>query len=336
MTGLNVDEAGESGARRTDTVAVRPNPLRIDVFRNSGNAFEGGVEWRSEPFDYSGYLFRFGDTEAHGRTDLIAIQPNPLRMVTWRNNGGSFGEGREWHIEPYDYGGYLFFDGDIDGDGRADIVAVQRNPLRMVTWRSNGSAFEGGREWLTEPYDYSDYTFFAGDIDGDGRTDVVAVQDNPWRVVTWRNNGNGDGFEGGREWLTEPYDYSGYTLSIGDIDGDGRTDVIAIRQNPLRIVTWRNNGNGDGFEGGREWLTEPGDYSGYLVSIGDIDGDGKADIIAVHRDPLRMITWRNNGGGFDTGREWFPPADVEVSPDLTGLFGLPAPGPITILTMTAT
>jgi hypothetical protein len=324
MTGTNQE-------RRTDVVAIRPDPLRIDVFRNNGNAFDAGVEWHSEPYDYSSYLFRFGDTQADGRTDIIAIQPSPFRVVTWRNNGSAFDAGCEWLIEPYNYGGNLFFAGDIDGDGRADIIAVQQNPLRVVTWWNNGSAFDHGCERLTEPWDYSGYVFFAGDLDGDGRIDLIAIRQNPLRVVTWRNNGNG--FDGGRESRTEPYDYTGYELSIGDIDGDGKADIIAVQRNPLRVVTWRNNGTG--FEEGREWHIGPDDYSGYLVSVGDIDGDGKADIIAVHRNPPRMVTWRNEGSSFGDGREWFPPAgEPAVDSELSGLFGLPATGPITVLIMT--
>lgn len=324
---------GTDRERRTDVVAIRPEPLRIDVFKSNGSAFEGGIEWRSEPYDYSAYLFRFGDTQADGRTDIIAIQPNPLRVVTWRNNGRAFDAGCEWHIEPHNYGGYLFFAADIDGDGRADIIAVQQNPLRIVTWRNKGSAFDDGCECHTEPYDYSNYVFFADDIDGDGKIDLIAVQQNPLRIVTWRNNG--DGFDGGREWQTEPYDYTGYELHSGDIDGDGKADIIAVHRNPFRVVTWRNDGTR--FEAGREWYIGPEDYSGYLVTIGDIDGDGKADIIAVHRSPLRMVTWQNNGSSFEGGREWFPaPQDPGADSGLSGLFGLPAQGPITVLMMTTT
>jgi hypothetical protein len=325
----DTDVAGE---RRTDIVAIRPDPLRIDVFRNSGSAFDGGIEWRSEPYDYSAYLFRFGDIRGRGRADVIAVQPNPLRVVTWRNNGSAFDEGGEWHTESHDYSGHLFFAADIDGDGRTDLIAVRPNPLRIVAWRNHGTGLDSGRERLIEPYDYSGYLFFAGDIEGDRRNGIVAIQRNPLRAVTWRNNGHG--FDAGREWLTEPYDYSGHLVSVGDIDGDGRTDIVAVRQNPLRIVTWRNNGSG--FDVGREWLTEPYDYIGYLLSVGDIDGDGKADIVGVHRTPLRMVTWRNNGNGFEGGREWFPPAGgPEIHSALSALFGQPAPGPITILMMAA-
>ncbi len=312
-------------------VAIRPNPLRIDVFKNNGHAFESGAAWRNEPFNYSGYLFRFGDTEGTGNMDILAVRKNPLRIVAWRNQGGGFDDGREWLTEPYDYSGYLFFAGDIVGDGRTDIIAIQQNPLRVVTWRNGSCAFEGGREAHTEPYDYSGYLFFAGDIDGDGRTDIIAVQPDPLRVVAWRNNGSG--FDWGEEWHTEPYDYTSYLFFAGDIDGNGRTDVIAVQQNPVRIVTWRNDGRG--FEKGREWQAEPADYEDYLFTTGDIGGDGKSSILAVKRDPLRIFAWRNSGGAFESGRAWLEPAgDPEADSSRLGLFGELAKDPITILMMT--
>ena len=39
---------------------------------------------------------------------------------------------------------------DANGDGKADIIAVQPNPDRFVVWTSTGSSFNGGQEWLKE------------------------------------------------------------------------------------------------------------------------------------------------------------------------------------------
>jgi hypothetical protein len=323
-------EAGAHG--RTDVVAIRPNPLRIDVFKNLGSAFDGAREWRSEPYDYQAYLFRFGDTRARGRADVIAIRKNPLRVVTWRNDGSAFDAGSEWLSESYDYSGYLFFAADIDGDGKTDLIAVQQKPLRIVTWRNSGTGFERGCEWLAEPYDYSEYLFFAGDIDGDGKTDIIAVQQDPLRIVTWRNAGSG--FDNGCEWLTEPYDYSGYLFFAGDTDGDGKTDLLAMQPNPLRIVNWQNKGWA--FGGGQEKLSEAGDYSGCLLSLCDTGGSSKMDVIAIRRNPPQIVIWQNNGSSFEGSREWFPPdGGSQVDSQSSGLLGLLSPDPITILLMRA-
>jgi len=324
---------GTGLGRRTDVVAVRPNPLRIDVFKNLGRSFDRAIEWRREPYDYQAYLFRFGDTQGSGRADVLAIRKDPLRIVAWRNNGSTFDLGSEWLTEPYDYSGYLFFTADIDGDGKTDIIAVQQKPLRIVTWRNNGGGFDRGCEWLTEPYDYSEYLFFADDIDDDGKADIIAVQKDPLRIVTWRNRGNG--FDAGCEWLTEPYDYSGYVFFAGDTDGDGKADLVGVQPNPLRIVNWQNKGWT--FDGGQEKFSESGDYSRCLLSLCDTDGGGKMDVIAIRREPPSIVIWQNNGGSLDGSREWFPPeGHPGVDSPSSGLLGLPSPDPITILMMPAT
>jgi hypothetical protein len=56
----------------------RIDVFRIDVFRNEGDTFDGGIEWRSEPYDYSAYLFRFSKHPDSEPTDIIAIQPQPV------------------------------------------------------------------------------------------------------------------------------------------------------------------------------------------------------------------------------------------------------------------
>ena len=307
------------GDGRADVIAIQPNPLRFVTWKNNGAGFDGGVEGHTEGYDYGGYRFFVGDLDSDGRADVIAVQPSPLRFVTWKNNGAGFDGGVEGHTETYDYGGYRFFVGDIDGDDRADVIAIAPSPLRMVTWKNNGAGFDGGVEWHSEAYDYTSYRFFMGDIDGDKRVDIIAVATNPLRIVTWRNNGAG--FDGGVEWHSEAYNYSGYRFFVGDIDGDKRVDIIAVSPNPLRIVTWKNNGAG--FDGGVEWHSEVYNYSGYRFFVGDIDGDKRADIIAVSPNPLRIVTWKNNGAGFDGGVEWhsevynysgylFPPSSTRL------------------------
>ena len=57
--------------------------------------------------------------------------------------------------------------------------------------------------------------------------------------------------------------------------------------------------NGNGFDDGLEWRKEQGDYTDYVLSVGDIQGDGLGDIIGIHRNPFRIVTWLNNGNNFD-------------------------------------
>ncbi|WRZ91577.1 VCBS repeat-containing protein [Streptomyces sp. NBC_01007] len=89
-------------------------------------------------------------------------------------------------------------------------------------------------------------------------------------------------------------DWSGYKkiVGVGDFNGDGRGDLLAQdRSNTL----WRYDGSGSGgFRPRVKVATNWGSSYNVVVGIGDITGDGKADIVS--RDTSGDV-WRNTGNG---------------------------------------
>jgi VCBS repeat protein len=291
--------------RAGDIVAVRQSGPRAVVWQASSGQFLGGEQWLLEGYPgYGGYTFLSGDVTGDRGKDLIGIQPVPTRFVAWTHQGGAFGPGTTWferRAPKPDYFFYRFLVGDVNGDQRADVIAIRPTETHAVVWKSTGSAFLPEEEWLTEPpHDYGSYEFRVGDVDGDGKDDVVAIRPRQNRFVVWRSSGVK--FHGGEQWLLEPWDYTGYTFHVADVNGDGKADVVAIRPRAARFVVWLNTGTS--FEGGREWLSEQWDYSAYEFRTEDVDGDCAADVVAILRNPLRIVTWLSSGGRYAAGREW--------------------------------
>jgi hypothetical protein len=83
--------------------------------------------------------------------------------------------------------------------------------------------------------------------------------------------------------------------AAGDVDGDGNDDLVVVLNegNSEPIDVFRSNGAG-GFTdiGG----VTPGGSVGNLV-VHDLDGDGKADILAVDTQNQRVEWWQGNGDG---------------------------------------
>jgi len=183
---------------------------------------------------FSPSVLEVGDLNGDGRVD-----------VTY--NGGAIGGGRlvlgwgqadgRFIFEEVELGGDAGTPvvHDFDGDGLEDVAIVAGNSLRLWYQRVDGSfeqaTFPGaGQGTFTG--------LFAGDLDGDGRADLVALSpgsslvssEAPTRVILQQP---GNSFSAARSlWLlsTAPEQFS--RLLIADLTGDGRGEVLAVRLAP--------------------------------------------------------------------------------------------------------
>lgn len=83
-------------------------------------------------------------------------------------------------------------------------------------------------------------------------------------------------------------------VAVGDIDGDGDTDVVGTADASGVVVFWENEG-GDPVTWTEHTVTTPPGAAG--VDVADIDGDGRLDIVVTCDDPRNRILWRQNLGG---------------------------------------
>jgi hypothetical protein len=183
---------------------------------------------------------RFGDLDGDGRSDVCARGATGLDC--WRALDGRFGErieGPRWS----DASGWSAIArwatirlADVDGDGRDDVCARGESGLSCV--RSTGDGFGAlvPGPALREADGWTSASTFAslrfGDVDGDGRADACAREQD--RTRCWLSDGRA---LGGRVVLGPAIDPSAArTLSLGDVDADGRADLCALDPAGVRCV----------------------------------------------------------------------------------------------------
>ena len=165
--------------------------------------------------------------------------------------------------------------GDLDGDGRSDLAYFSGRTLKVRL--SDTGVLQTQRQVATLDVQ-GPLQLQTGDFNGDGRLDLAVAAANFLQV--YLNDGTAN-FTA-QPSLTTPEGPTGtpYHLSSGDVDGDGRADLCYITNR---------------YAGNRYWTLFFGSASGQLqnplsgttgyrvqaVRLGDMTGDGKADLVTL-------------------------------------------------------
>lgn len=177
--------------------------------------------------------------------------------------------------------------GDVDNDGKADIIVGNYAANNLSFFKNAATAGSFTLTSLTTMPVISlagaPTAVFLADIDQDGNADLVVSNYHPTRNVIsiLRNTLTGTGFAAASDYGTgsEPV-----AIGMGDIDGDGKPDIAAANYNGKTMSIFRNK-SVSGTIDINTLVTKIDFTTGntpYSLGIGDIDGDGKPDLISAN------------------------------------------------------
>ena len=196
-----------------------------------------------------------------------------------------------------------FAAGDLNGDGRADLV-VGDNYLgsgEVTVFLGLGGGTFGPPAFY--PTGDIPRSMVIDDINGDGRPDLVMANggfNNSSGISLLL--GAGDGTFGPATYLA-PAGLS-QSVAVGDLDEDGRRDLVLASSGAHGVALLP--GHGDGTFGSAILLATGG--SPQSVAIGDVDGDGHQDVVAANADSYVSLFLGHGDGSFDAERHLFPNA----------------------------
>ena len=260
-----------------------------------------------------------GDVNLDGRQDLAVAQSGStpsLVSVLLGNGDGSFQPAR---IFATGQGSLSVAIGDVNGDGRPDLVAANyySNDVSVLLGNGDGT-FQAAQSFPTAGM--NPVTVAVGDFNGDGRPDLAVTNGANTTSGAVPGNlavllGNGDGtFQAAR---TIDVGITPAFVAVRDVNGDGRPDlaVANFRSNDVSVLL----GNGDGtFQAPRNFDTGTGPLS---IAVGDVNSDGQADLAVANfdfniRGPNTVSVLLGNGDGTFQAAQAFSagtnPASVAV------------------------
>ncbi len=220
----------------------------------------------------------FADVDGDNKSDLIKVYMD--NVVVRKSDGEKFLKESTFIDLPF-YGSVGTFFADVDGDGKADAIAVNDHRInnRITIRKSNGNEFLPNEDFTKEPFFGTIKTFF-GDVDGGGKADAIAVNDNG--VIVRKSDGTK--FLEEENFITKPF-YGSIKTDFADVNGDGMTDAIAVNDSTINNRITVRKSNGFFFEPNINFTDSP--FFGSSATIfEDINGDLKKDLIVVNEKEI--------------------------------------------------
>jgi len=239
-----------------------------------------------------------GDVNRDGRPDLITVDVEGVAVLLGNGDGtfqppAYFAAG----IDPISV-----VIGDLNGDGKPDLVTANDSYDDVSVLLGNGDGtFQPQARFPVgdhPPFRVANHpsSVAIGDVNGDGKPDLVTANEYSNEVSVLLGNGDGT-FQppahfavaaGGRP----------LSVAIGDVNGDGKPDLVTANSYTGDMSVLLGNGDGT-FRPPTNFAA--GDHNPFSspiwVAIGDVNRDGRPDLITVEAGDQAVSVLLGNGDG---------------------------------------
>ena len=263
---------------------------------------------------HTGFNIEFAilaDMDNDGKANEVVAQENGTPQAWYEAKNGAWVS----HVVSDKSYGHGIGAGDVNGDGRTDILTPRGWLEAPADPRAGGWAFHADWETLNVPLPIEGAQpataapaspprvlelgfMHVADVNGDGRNDVIAGAGHNYGVFWFEQRDNG-------HWTRRTIDAAwsqAHASTLVDLNGDGRKDLVTGKRfmahngsdpgekEPLGVYWYESARQGNQVE----WIRHVIDYGGRMgggmqLPVVDIDGDGDLDIVCPGKSGLFLV-----------------------------------------------
>ncbi|MFE4835541.1 FG-GAP repeat domain-containing protein [Arthrobacter sp. NPDC056691] len=312
---LNADDpslgADVNGDGRADIVGFGEAATYVSLGRTNGT-FAPSKRSPEANFSYAlgwrvgVHLRLLGDVNGDKRADTVAFG-NASTYVALGQSDGTFSLPKKFNeyslAQGWTLSKHVRLLADVNGDGRADIVAFGNSATYVSMGQANGT-FAGAKKSPGANFSYDQgwrvgvHLRLLGDVNGDKRSDIVAFGNTATYVALGQSNGTfADAKKFNEYSIAQGWTLGKHLRQLADVNGDSRTDIVAFGNTAAYVALGQANGN---FATSKK---SPGDFSyaqGWRVDkhirfLADVNGDRRADIVGFGDKATYVANGQSNG-----------------------------------------
>ena len=285
-----------NGDGKADLIISNSISSSVNVYLNTGSGSAISFAKRVDLSTLSGLTgVAVDDLDGDGKLDIAATNLSSNKISIFRNT--TSGNELSFAAKVDSSSGsstQAIAVGDLDGDGKPEIAVVNSSAATVSVLRNTSSAgtlsFAARATFTT---DLQPYSIAIGDVDGDGKFDLVTCNANGGNISVLRNTTTTIGTLS----FATKVDFAAggfpFWAKLGDMDGDDKLDIVVVDQGANKVSVLRNisSSGTPSFAAKVDFTTGT---TPRRVSLADLDGDGKPEMVVSNLDAYTLSIFKNN------------------------------------------